>query len=603
MTIKQKFIVGYSISALLLIIIGVVVMIGLIQIDSNITEISGIDINEQQQRLTEIRQIVQYVIVVMVVLALIVGGFAGSIALWMFWAVIKPLKILEQTISALTAGDLSKRANVSSKDEIGVLAMHFNQMADQLNAYYRQLKEQTKGALSQVNQLALANKGLADTGKAMLNILEDARVLEEELKVEKAGVEKKVVERTKQLTQEHTRLQSSIDSLNAGFFLVDPNLEIVMINPLAKHLLCFSDTHQHPIGVVTNQAIASFDCKMADIEKEMQGIFDFRTQLGKCITEKKPFEVKGLEFKNRFLHIFISPIVMVDEKATISVIGAVVLVEDITEAKILERSKDEFFSIASHELRTPLTAIRGNTALIEQYYAKDLKEPELKSMISDINESAVRLISIVNDFLDVSRLEMGKVEYKTAQIDLVALAKNTIQEYITTGSIKNLYVRLEEPKEPIPAVFVDPDRVKQVLINLIGNGIKFTEKGGVTVKIENIPDLPAGRQGFVKVSVSDTGKGIPEENQKLLFRRFQQAGESLYTRDTTKGTGLGLYISKMLMEGTGGQIELESSDPQKGSVFSFTLPVKPVSQGIKQTQQLPSSSSNGQNLNIRGSVR
>lgn len=606
MTIKLKFIIGYSVSALLLIIVGVVVLVGLSQIDSNITDVSSTDLNEQKQHLTEIKSSIQFIITVMVVLALIVGVFAGGIALWMLRAITKPLGILQEAISALSKGDLNMRAKIFSKDEIGVLATHFNQMADQLNDYYRKLKEQATGALSQANQLVLVNKGLANTEKAVMNILEDARELEKELETEKAGVEKKVEERTGQLREEQSKLKASIDSLNVGFFLVNPDLEIMIINPVAKRLLCYSDTHNHPVGVITNTDNINFECKMSDIEKDLQQVFDIRSQLTKSITEKKPIEVKDLEFRNRNMRIFISPIVTV-EGVEIKTIGAVVLVEDITEAKLLERSKDEFFSIASHELRTPLTAIRGNTALIQQYYAADLKEPELKEMITDINESAVRLISIVNDFLDVSRLEMGKLEYKIEQVDLVALANNTIQEYVTTGSMKNLYVKLADLSSAVLPVFADSNRVKQVLINLVGNAIKFTEKGGVTVKLENIPD-------FVKVSVLDTGRGIPEENQKLLFRRFQQAGSSLYTRDTTKGTGLGLYISKMIIEGMGGKIGLESSDPKTGTVFAFTLPVKQavsktsapavptVSPTTLPTKQTPADI-NQQNLAVMGSVK
>lgn len=538
-----------------------------------------------------------------------IGGFGILLILIAFFSantLTGPIKKLHKATEVITAGNLGFRVEIKTGDEIEQLSHAFNEMAGKLQESYAGLegkvKERTEELAVKLAELQKSNTSLGSTEKAMLNILEDARGLEEALKVEKAGVEKKVEERTYQLREEQSKLKASIDSLNVGFFLVDSALEIMIINPVAKRLLCYSDNHSHPVGVVTSQDNLNVQCQMQDIEKELQEVFDLRASLQKSIAEKKPIEIKELEFKNRTMRIFMSPIVII-ENIEIKTIGAVVLVEDITEAKILERSKDEFFSIASHELRTPLTAIRGNTALIEQYYAKDLKEPELKSMISDINESAVRLISIVNDFLDVSRLEMGKLEYKTAQIDLVALTKNTIQEYMTTGSIKNLYVRMEEPKEPVPAVFADADRIKQVLINLIGNAIKFTEKGGVTVKLENIPD-------FVKISVMDTGKGIPEENQKLLFRRFQQAGSSLYTRDATKGTGLGLYISKMIIEGMGGKIGLESSDPQKGSVFSFTLPIKPVSSPstsqiltpkIPQTKQ--STPSNGQNLAVIGSVR
>ena len=116
-------------------------------------------------------------------------------------------------------------------------------------------------------------------------------------------------------------------------------------------------------------------------------------------------------------------------------------------------------------------------------------------------------------------------------------------------------------------VMVDKDRLKQVLINLIGNAFKFTEKGGVYFEGFVVSD------GLVEIDVRDTGSGIAPEQQGLLFRKFQQAGSSLYTRDTSKGTGLGLYISSLLMMGMKGKIWLKSSAINKGSIFSFTVPL------------------------------
>jgi len=113
-------------------------------------------------------------------------------------------------------------------------------------------------------------------------------------------------------------------------------------------------------------------------------------------------------------------------------------------------------------------------------------------------------------------------------------------------------------------VYADSDRVKEVLINLISNGLKFTNSGTVTVSLDH-------KDGFISTYIADTGRGIPLPQQNLLFHKFQQAGESLYTRDTTKGTGLGLYISKLIIENLGGKIWLEKSSPT-GSIFCFILP-------------------------------
>jgi signal transduction histidine kinase len=249
-------------------------------------------------------------------------------------------------------------------------------------------------------------------------------------------------------------------------------------------------------------------------------------------------------------------------------VGSVMIMEDTTEKKVMERSRDEFFSIASHELRTPLTAIRGNADMILEYYKEQLKDPSLKEMVSDMHNSSVRLITIVNDFLDTSRLEQGKIEFKTAPFDVVQLVRDTLREYDVTGSRRKLSLELAEVKGSLPLVMADRDRTRQILINLIGNAVKFTEKGGVTISLE-----PSDKK--MKISVTDTGKGIPVESQHLLFHKFQQAASSILTRDDTRGTGLGLYISRLLAEGMAGSLELGHSEAGKGSTFVVELPSAP----------------------------
>jgi two-component system sensor histidine kinase ChiS len=125
-------------------------------------------------------------------------------------------------------------------------------------------------------------------------------------------------------------------------------------------------------------------------------------------------------------------------------------------------------------------------------------------------------------------------------------------------------------------VRADQSRVKQILYNLIGNAMKFTQKGGVIINC-----LVQG--GFVKITVSDTGPGISLEGQQLLFHKFQQTGDSIITRDSTRGTGLGLYISKLLIEHMGGEIKLEHTELGKGSVFSVTLPVAKATKRVAAT--------------------
>jgi len=250
-------------------------------------------------------------------------------------------------------------------------------------------------------------------------------------------------------------------------------------------------------------------------------------------------------------------------------IGWVVLIEDTTEATIQERSKDEFFSIASHELRTPLTSIKGNASMIMDFYKDALKDPQLKEMVDDIHTSAERLIEIVNDFLDLSRLEQGKMSFAYVPTSLDKVIEGVTYEMKVVLNEKKIYLKTDKlTLNSLPLVWADENRLKQVIYNLIGNAAKFTDEGGISITTSLSDD-----KTLIKVILTDTGRGMTEESQQLLFHKFQQASSSLLTRDTTRGTGLGLYISKMIVESMGGKIALESSVVDKGSVFSFTVPV------------------------------
>jgi signal transduction histidine kinase len=269
---------------------------------------------------------------------------------------------------------------------------------------------------------------------------------------------------------------------------------------------------------------------------------------------------------SKILQIFMGP-VAVGEANTSRVIGTVLLIEDTTEATIQARSKDEFFSIASHELRTPLTAIRGNASMIQTMYSALMMDTDLAQMIGDIKQSSARLIEIVNDFLDVSSIEQGKISYALGEVRPGTVIQKVADAMKPALQAKTLRLDIE-PKAPgdLPSVIADAGKVEQVMYNLITNAVKFTEKGGIIVTTTK-------QDTMLKISVTDTGQGIPVANQPLLFRKFQQAGDSLLTRGTAKGTGLGLYISRLLVEGMGGQMLLERSDVGKGSTFSFTLPI------------------------------
>ncbi len=227
----------------------------------------------------------------------------------------------------------------------------------------------------------------------------------------------------------------------------------------------------------------------------------------------------------------------------------------------LDKLKDEFVSLASHELRTPMTAIKGSISTIIEGYAGDISQEAREFLMSAYNEND-RLIRLVNNLLNISRIEAGRFIFNLQKVNMDTIITEVVKNLQMAAKEKNFYLKFERLTE-LTAVNADEDKVKEVLINLIGNAIKFTHEGGITVR--------AKREGdFIITSVSDTGHGISKEDQEILFQKFSRVQKE-YSKQAG-GTGLGLYISKQIIEGHKGKIWLDS-DVGKGSTFYFSLPV------------------------------
>lgn len=239
------------------------------------------------------------------------------------------------------------------------------------------------------------------------------------------------------------------------------------------------------------------------------------------------------------------------------------------------RAKTEFLSIVSHELRTPLTSVLGFAKIIQKklletiYPAvtsedqKTTKEMDrVRQNLEIIVSEGERLTALINDVLDLAKLEANKVEYR-----MEALSPNDVIDHsiaATNGLFINSGLALHTDVQPdLADVLADSDRLIQVMVNLISNAVKFTEKGTITIRARQV-----GKH--IRVSVSDTGMGIPESMRDTIFDKFTQAQASL--TDRPRGTGLGLPISRNIIEGHRGHIWVESN-PGKGSKFIFTLPV------------------------------
>jgi signal transduction histidine kinase/CheY-like chemotaxis protein len=239
-----------------------------------------------------------------------------------------------------------------------------------------------------------------------------------------------------------------------------------------------------------------------------------------------------------------------------------------------ERSR--FFASMSHELRTPINAVIGYSELLREGTYGPLP-PQQQQAVTKITRSATHLLELINDVLDISKLEAGKLEFYFEPTDLVRLVRDTLTSVQLQAEEKGLELEVDASPDLREAeVVTDPARVRQVLLNLMANAVKFTDEGRVRVELglrRVGPDAAQadGQSDYVWIRVSDTGPGIAPEDRERIFEEFEQA-ESGVTRG---GTGLGLAISRKLAQLLGGRLELESSEPGVGSNFVVTIPTRP----------------------------
>ncbi|MGH7312656.1 MAG: ATP-binding protein [Candidatus Rokuibacteriota bacterium] len=231
--------------------------------------------------------------------------------------------------------------------------------------------------------------------------------------------------------------------------------------------------------------------------------------------------------------------------------------------EIASQHKSEFLANMSHELRTPLNAVIGFSEVLAEHMFGDLN-PKQQEYVQDIQTSGRHLLALINDILDLSKVEAGRMELELAPFDLRGALENSLLLVRERALRHGLALELEVD-DAVSMVVADERRFRQIMLNLLSNAVKFTPDSG-RVRVGAVL-----REGFVEIAVSDTGVGIPQEDQDLIFEEFRQArGESAGKRE---GTGLGLSLTKRLVEAHGGRLWV-TSEPGLGSTFTFTLPGK-----------------------------
>jgi PAS domain S-box-containing protein len=373
-------------------------------------------------------------------------------------------------------------------------------------------------------------------------------------------LEARVLERTSALQNtlaEAQGLNAILDNLADGLLVVDTTGQITHFNP------AFLTMH----GLTT----AAFNGHYRELP--ISGLANLIEQ-----TQSHPQEIFAAEIalaKERIGHAVATAIFKkgVTKEAT-TCFGSALLIRDVTAEKEIDQMKTDFISTVSHELRTPLTSVLGFASIIKEKLETDVfpilstEDRKLQKTIKRVSDNlniivseAERLTSLINDVLDIAKMEAGKVEWQMQPLD-----PSELLDWATTSTFAlfetNGLNLVSEIEPGLPQIVGDRNRLLQVLINLISNAVKFTKSGSVTCRIKQQDD-------GVCISVIDTGIGIAPEDQPKVFEKFRQVGDTL--TDKPKGTGLGLPICKQIIDHHGGRIWVESQ-PGQGSTFSFLIP-------------------------------
>ncbi|WP_342591049.1 sensor histidine kinase [Methanohalophilus levihalophilus] len=273
-------------------------------------------------------------------------------------------------------------------------------------------------------------------------------------------------------------------------------------------------------------------------------------------------------------HSIKGKVVEFDNNGSLSKIKGVV--EDITKRKESEqllsetlirehaanKAKSEFIAEMSHELRTPLNSVIGFSQILDDEKFGSLNDQQHK-YIKNISRSGKHLLALVNDLLDISKISAGKLKLDLIPVNINDVFSEANQLIYPLATEKKLDVKINFDNS-LPFVLADKKKLRQVLYNLLSNAVKFTNTGGyIEIRARALNSL-------LRISVSDNGIGIPEEEQKRIFEPFEQAGVPSSTK--AEGTGLGLTLVKNLIEMHGGNISVQS-EPGRGSTFSFTIPI------------------------------
>lgn len=421
----------------------------------------------------------------------------------------QPIKELLLGVKNIAAGNFKQRINLPLGGELGELILNFNEMAERLEKY-------------------------------------EAQNIEE-------------------LTAEKAKLETLVATIADGAILLDSQLKLVLVNPTARKMFGWEETHilgENLLDYLPREVTEQLQEPLRNISQE--GHWEEENSNSSILPTRGEFTVSLTNPHNHTFRILLTQVL---DQSKENIKGVVITVQDITKEVELNEAKSQFISNVSHELRTPLFNIKSFIETLFEY-GDDLTEREKLEFLQTANSETDRLTRLVNDVLDLSRLESSR-SYQFSALDIEQPIEQTLRTYQLNAKDKNIEL-CQEVEDNLPTVWGHYDLLLQVFTNLVGNALKFTEEGGkVTVKAYGVKADPENidKLSHVRIEITDTGIGIAPEDQESIFDRFFRVENRVHTLE---GTGLGLSIVKNITEKHNSKVHLKS-EVGVGTTFWFDL--------------------------------
>lgn len=348
------------------------------------------------------------------------------------------------------------------------------------------------------------------------------------------------------IISEKNKGEAILSSIEDGLIVFDPDLKVTGMNPAAVRML----------GLVSREAL-SLSCSDILPHEHVCDLIGKTVETGEKLTVPDEHRIITLQQGRESRHLLFSVTIIRGSERNLS--GIVLLLRDVTRLKEVERLKSEFVMAASHELRTPLTSLGMSVDLLLESFAQHASEQD-QELLRAAHEEVERMKALVNDLLDLSKIETGRIDLDIESVPVGTLFDHVLNVFKSQTDIKQVQLTANAP-EDLPSVKADANKITWVLSNLISNALRYVNKGGHIQLI--------GRKigTYVHLSVRDNGPGIPPEYHSRIFEKFVQV-----EGQEAGGTGLGLAICKEIVRAHGGTIWVESF-PDQGTTFTFTIPV------------------------------